>query len=204
MLNTKYVITENPETKTPVAQRNPEALGNAWLVNDIKWVKNADEEMSSLTNFNPRNTVVIDERYKSIIGNWQASGDSTATIRQTLYSPNKLAYEYNAAAPQLAVFSEIYYNEEKGWHAYLDGNKVPHARANYVLRAMALPAGKHQIEFKFEPQSVVAGSKIALAGSLLLFLFVFGTLGYTGYQKMKEEEAQLTTEKPKAATKKTK
>lgn len=204
MLNTKYVIVENPETKAPVAQRNPDALGNAWLVNDIKWVKNADEEMSSLTSFNPRQTVVIDERYKSIIGTWQASGDSSAAIRQTLYSPNKLAYEYNAAAPQLAVFSEIYYNEEKGWHAYLDGNKVPHARANYVLRAMTLPAGKHQIEFKFEPQSVVAGSKIALAGSLLLFLFVFGTLGYSGYQKLKEEEANAATEKPKAATKKSK
>ena len=98
----------------------------------------------------------------------------------------------------MAVFSEIYYDGGKGWNAYLDGKVVPHFRADYVLRAMALPAGSHQIEFKFEPKSVVLGNKIAYAGSFLLFAFVFGTLGFAGYRRMKEIEAEPQPE-PKTA-----
>lgn len=197
MLNTKYIIGQNPQTKEPMSQFNQTACGHAWFVNEIKWAKNADEEMASLTDFDPKNTVVIDERYKSLVGNWQAATDSAATIRLDEYTPNRLTYSSKASSPQLAVFSEIYYNEEKGWHAYLDGQLVPHFRCNYVLRGMALPAGAHKVEFKFEPKSYVTGNKIAYAGSFLLFAFVFGTLGFAGYKKMKDIEAE-----PKEETKK--
>ena len=199
MLNTKYIIGQNPQTKEPRSQLNQTACGHVWFVNEIKWAKNADEEMASLTDFDPKNTVVIDERYKSLVGNWQAATDSAATIRLDEYTPNRLTYSSKASSPQLAVFSEIYYNEEKGWHAYLDGQLVPHFRCNYVLRGMVLPAGSHKIEFKFEPKSFVTGNKIAYAGSFLLFAFVFGTLGFAGYKKMKEIEAEPKEEVKKKA-----
>jgi uncharacterized membrane protein YfhO len=110
------------------------------------------------------------------------------------YSPNRLKYATNSTSSGVVVFSEIYYDGEKGWHAYLDGKPVEHFRADYVLRAMAVPAGAHQVEFRFEPKSVIMGNKIAYAGSFLLFFFVFGTLGFTGYKKVQEIEAEPKAE----------
>ena len=135
--------------------------------------------------------------------------DSTGgMIKLMQYTPNKLQYASTSSSSELAVFSEIYYNNEKGWHAYLDGKAVEHFRANYVLRAMVIPAGNHNIEFRFEPKSIILGNKIAYAGSFLLFVFVFGTLGFTGYKKIKEIEAEPKEEprpkvepKPKAEAK---
>jgi hypothetical protein len=202
MLNTKYYIGSNPQTKEPMAQQNPGALGNAWFVNEIKWAKNADEEIGALTNFNPQTTVVIDERYKATVGNWQFAGDSTASIKLTEYTPNKLTYQSNSAASGLVVFSEIYYNNDKGWHAYLDGKPVEHFRCNYVLRGMVLPAGAHKVEFKFEPKSVTQGNTISYAGSFLLFLLVFGVLGFEGYKKFKAIEAEPAEAKAEKATSK--
>lgn len=207
MLNTKYFIVPNQQQQGagPMAQRNPGALGNAWFVNNIQWAENADAEMKALDNFDPKQTAVVDVRYKEVVGNVQPGGDSTATIRLVNYTPNKLDYEYTASAPGVAVFSEIYYNEEKGWNAYLDGQHVKHFRTDYVLRGMALPAGKHKVEFKFEPKSIVTGNKIAYAGSSLLFLFAFGILGFAGFKKYKEIEAEpavvKTTTKPTAKKK---
>jgi len=198
MLNTRYFITQHPETKQPVAQRNPGALGNAWLVHQIKWVKNADDEMAALTDFNPADEAVIDERYKNKVGTGEWTTDSAALIRLLQYSPNKLSYASNTTSPQLAVFSEVYYNEEKGWHAYIDGAPAEHFRANYVLRALVIPSGAHQVEFRFEPKPVVQGNKIAYAGSFLLFAFVFGTMGMAGYKKMKEVEAEPDVKEVKA------
>lgn len=203
MLNTKYIIQQHPETKQPIAQRNPDALGNAWFVQDIQWVKNADEEMAALTGFNPARTAVIDVRYKSLVGKESFEPDSAAVIRLLQYSPNKLTYAANAATSQLAVFSEIYYNENKGWNAYLDGKKVSHLRVNYVLRALPIPAGAHQLEFRFEPKSVIEGNKIAYAGSFLLFAFVIGTFGFAGFRKMKELESMPAEAKPSAVPFKT-
>lgn len=202
MLNTKYFIGSNPQTKEPMAQQNPGALGNAWFVSEIKWAKNADEEIGALTNFNPQSTVVIDERYKTAVGSWQYAGDSTASIKLTEYTPNKLTYQSNSAAAGLVVFSEIYYNNDKGWHAYLDGKPVEHFRCNYVLRGMVLPAGAHKVEFKFEPKSVTQGNTVSYAGSFLLFLLVFGVLGFEGYKKFKAIEAEPAEVKAEKATSK--
>ncbi|MBL7778729.1 MAG: YfhO family protein [Chitinophagales bacterium] len=190
MLNTKYFVIQNPQTKQPAVQQNPATCGNSWFVQQIKWAKNADEEMAALTDFDPTRTIVIDERYKTTIGNWTYAGDSSGNIKLLSYTPNKLTYESNATANQLAVFSEIYYNNGKGWNAYIDNQPVQHFRCNYVLRGMVVPSGKHQIEFKFEPRSVVTGNKISMAGSLLLYLFVLSTLGFAGYKKWKEIEAE--------------
>ncbi len=196
MLNTRYFIMEDPQTKQPVARRNPGALGNAWLLNEIKWVKSADEEMNALSNFNPASELIADERFKTLAAGNFSPPDSSAFIRQTSYSPNQLSYEYQSNSASVAVFSEIYYNEEKGWKAYLDGKEVPHFRANYVLRAMALPAGSHRIEFRFEPKSYVLGNQLSLAGSALIYLLLFGSLGLAWKQQQKNNSTTAEAKAP--------
>ena len=114
--------------------------------------------------------------------------DAQATIKLTDYKPNYLTYEAkNLKSDQLAVFSEIYY--DKGWDAYVDGNKVPHFRANYILRAMIIPAGDHKIEFKFEPKSYYVGEQVSLAGSVLLVLVLAAAL-YFEFRKKKVKVAE--------------
>jgi hypothetical protein len=199
MLNTKYFKVADEQGNQRVIP-NPAALGNAWLVSNIKHVANADEEINALsaTDFDPRSTAVINKEFDALVTDQSVGADSAATIKLDVYSPNKLTYSYNAASPKVAVFSEIYYAGEHGWKAYVDGKETPHFRANYVLRAMALPAGKHTVEFKFEPKSYYTGNKIAYAGSFILLAFVFGTLGFAGYKRSKEIEAE-----PKTASKPT-
>ncbi|HWB62391.1 MAG TPA: hypothetical protein VG603_02690, partial [Chitinophagales bacterium] len=206
MLNTKYFEVEDRKTKEPIAQRNPGACGNVWFVHEIKWVDNADQEIDALTNFQPLLTAVVDKRYKSQVPDNAIGSDSAGAIRLLEYTPNHLKYASNSTTSQVAVFSEIYYDGgTEGWQAYIDGKPVEHFRADYVLRAMVVPAGTHTIEFKFEPRSVVLGNKIDYAGSFLLFLFVFGILGFAGYNKYKEVEAEPTPQpKPVAAPEKTK
>lgn len=173
MLNTKYVIMRGEKEQPPRPQKNPGALGNAWFVEEVKWVANADSEIVALENFEPKFTAVIDQKFESELKNLTFQNDATAQIKLTDYKPNHLTYQSNSASEQLAVFSEIFY--DKGWNAYIDGKLSPHFRANFVLRAMRVPAGEHKIEFKFEPEAYYTGEKIALAGSVLLFLFVGAT-----------------------------
>jgi uncharacterized membrane protein YfhO len=94
----------------------------------------------------------------------------------TAYKPNALTYEYNSASPQVVVFSEIYYKGNEDWKSYIDGQEAPHFRANYLLRAMSLPAGKHTIEFKFDPVTIKEGQKIDLWSSIAFVAFVIGAL----------------------------
>lgn len=174
MLNTKYFIVRNPQDNSPLVQVNPDALGNAWFVQDWKIVPDADAEIKALDSLNTATTAVIDQRYKSEVDGLESGRDSTAMIRMTSYAPNKLKYVSTSSRPGLGIFSEIYY--PAGWNAYLDGNAVPHIRVNYVLRGMKIPAGNHEIEFRFEPEVYYTGEKIALAGSIaVLALFGFAT-----------------------------
>jgi hypothetical protein len=173
MLNTRYMIY-NPDGGVLT---NRYAAGNAWFVSELKWVKNADEEMKELSTFNPKRTALVDERFKEQLGGVQPQADSVSGIVLKSYEPNKLVYEANASKDQLAVFSEIYY--EKGWNAYVDGKLTPHVRADYILRAMKVSAGKHTIEFKFEPEGYKKGESIALMGSIALFAFVLGAAFWT-------------------------
>ncbi len=169
MLNTKYIIG-NGEAPPLV---NNQAYGNAWFVKDIKTVQSADEEIKALDNTDPKTTAVVDKRFEEQYKGFKFSADTTASIKLNAYASNHLVYESKAASPQLAVFSEIYY--DKGWKAYIDGAEAPHFRADYVLRAMQVPVGVHKIEFKFEPASYITGRKISLFGSiLLLIVFIAG------------------------------
>ncbi len=173
MLNTRYLIVPDKD-KNPAVRQNPGALGNAWFVKEINWVADADAEVAALDNFEPAQTVVVDKRYEEALRSFAIQYDPEATIKLVNYLPNHLTYETNASGNQLAVFSEIYYNQGKGWQAYLDGKPVEHQRGNYVLRIMAVPAGKHTLEFKFEPRAFYLGEKISLASSGLLLLTLVG------------------------------
>ncbi len=167
MLNTKYFIVSGQD-KQPQAQINPGAMGAAWFVDTVKMVPNADAEIAALESFNPRNIAFVDERFENTLQSFKPQQDSTATVKLISIVCNDLVYETQTALPQFCVFSEIYY--DKGWNVYVDGQKADYVRANYVLRAMVVPAGKHKIEFKFEPQVYITGEKISLAGSILLLL----------------------------------
>ena len=175
MLNTRYFIVKG-ENGAPTPQVNINALGNAWFADEIKYVPNADSELVALTGFDPQKTVIVDQLFKSSITAFPAAKDTAATIKLTAYQPNDLKYDYQSATEQLCVFSEIYY--DKGWNAYVDGKLSPYFRANYVLRAMVLPAGTHKIEFRFEPKSYVVGEKISFASSILIILLVLGFAGF--------------------------
>ncbi len=185
MLNAKYFITPG-QNGEPTAQQNPDALGNAWFVNEIKVVKNADEELKSVNNFNPRTIAFVDQRYNSYLNGKSLKQDTTATIKLTEYKPNALTYESNSASNQVAVFSEVYYRGNEDWKSYVDGQETPHFRADYVLRAMVVPAGKHKIEFKFQPRSVVVGTKIDLFSSIAFVLLIIGGL-VMDYRKNEDE-----------------
>ncbi len=170
MLNAKYFIMQNQQSGELLAQRNPSAMGNAWFVKELKWVANPDSELNALTNFNPSLTAVVDKKWEKDLQSGAFQFDSNATIKLKSYKADELVYEAQAATAQMTVFSEIYY--AKGWNAYVDGKLTPHLGVNYVLRGMVLPAGKHEVVFKFEPEAYYKGEKIAMAGSILLFLFV--------------------------------
>ena len=181
MLNTKYYIY-NPDAR-PL--RNPAALGNVWFVKDVKQVDNADDEIKAMDNFVPANMAIVDKRFGEQLTSFKGERDPLATIKLLDYKPNYLAYEAkNLKAAQVAVFSEIYYS--KGWNAYVDGAEAPYFRANFILRAMVVPAGNHKIEFKFEPKSYYVGEKISLAGSILLIL-VLGAAAFFEFKPKKEK-----------------
>lgn len=182
MLNAKYFIVQNPSNGEPIAQRNPNALGNAWFVKDVVVAKNADEEMSLLDSLNPKETAIIAEDYYKKINGFKPSYDTTATIKLTSYHPEKLTYESNANAAQLAVFSEIYYNSGLGWNAFIDGKPVEHVRVDYLLRGLEVPAGNHQIEFVFKPETHAKGESISLIFSILFFGGLAGAV-YFFYKK---------------------
>ena len=173
MLNAKYIIFSNQQTGQPMMQQNPEALGNAWFVQNWKIVPNADAEMKEMDSLDFKNTAVIDQRYANAVsGLSQNVVDSTASIviAENGYSPMQLTYNSSSSADRLAVFSEIHY--PAGWNAYIDGKPTDHIRLNYVLRGLKIPAGKHKIEFKFEPAVYAQGEKMALAGSMMLIVLL--------------------------------
>lgn len=172
MLNTKYFVFG--ETKNEVLT-NPGALGNAWFVSEIEKVNNPDEEISALNAINPESTAVIDAS-KFDIQKLDYPKDSSASIKLVEYKPNHLIYNSENPSEGVAVFSEIYY--PKGWEAYIDGEKEPILRVNYILRGLRIPAGKHKIEFKFEPKSYSIGNTVAMFSSIFLLVCALGLIFY--------------------------
>lgn len=175
MLNTRYFIVPGQDGQ-PTVQRNPDALGNAWFVNEVKIVNNADEELKALDKFEPRQTAFVDKRFAEQLQNFKSQPDTTAKIRLTDYKPNALTYESDAKTAQVAIFSEIYYRGGIDWKAYVDGQEAPHFRANYILRGMVVPAGKHKIEFKFDPPAVKTGQQIDRFAAFAWLLLMAGAI----------------------------
>jgi hypothetical protein len=168
MLNTKYLLF-GPARDNFLS--NPSANGNGWFVSSVEKVANANEELSRTAKINTRTTAVTsDARFSGTVNT-----DSAAMITLTDHIPYRLKYDANSASGGLAVFSEIYYPD--GWSAKIDGKEVPILRANYVLRALEIPAGKHAIEFVFAPNAYVIGDKITMASSWLVLLILLGTIG---------------------------
>ena len=183
-LNTKYIITSDPKSQALTVQRNPGACGNAWFVKSIKYVKNADDEMSAVSAFSAKDTAIIDQQYSPLIGTKPAAVDTTASIKLTDYSPDHMVYQSKAAVNSTAVFSEIYYN--RGWKMLIDEKEQPYFRADYLLRAAQIPSGNHKVEFIFHPSSYYIGEDISLAGSVLLIAALFGAI-YLETRKRKIE-----------------
>lgn len=170
MLNTKYIIY-NPGAENGFIT-NRYANGNAWFVSSIKTVPDANSEILALKDINPRYTAVIGNDFAKNVEGLVLKADSTAQIKLTSYKINDLVYESNAASEQLAVFSEIYYTP--GWDAFIDDKPAEHFRADYVMRALRVPAGKHKIEFKFQPKTYKTSNTISLVGSLGILLVLAG------------------------------
>jgi hypothetical protein len=181
MLNTKYVIY-NPDAP-PLENRK--ALGNAWFTENPLLVQNANEEISMINRIDPSKQAVIDNRFKDLVTKSSYPGSPGDTIYLLSYEPNELVYKSSSSGEKLAVFSEIYY--PAGWKSFIDGKETPHFRANYVLRGMVIPAGQHEIRFKFEPSSYKTGTSISYASSGIFILLIIGYLFKSFRSKNKGE-----------------
>jgi hypothetical protein len=173
MLNTKYIIY-NPEAPAIVNTNN---YGNAWFAEKPVIVNNANEEIATLNTINPAIEAVIDKVFKDqITGAFYpvAEGEKIELVSS---KSNELIYKSSAQTDKLAVFSEIYY--PAGWKCYLDGQENKYFRADYVLRAMIVPAGNHEIRFSFQPASYIVGNKISLVSSVILILLIAGYLAFS-------------------------
>lgn len=182
MLNTKYIILDG--NSAPIENRS--AMGNAWFVKDYELVNTPNDEISTLKQIIPSETAVINKEFEHIIKDKGFNFDENATIQLSSYAPNKLEYKTSAANEQLAIFSEVYY--PKGWEAYIDGSKADHFRADYILRAMIVPAGDHTITFEFKPQSYYSGSNISAISSSILLLALLGSIVFYGIRYYRKKD----------------
>lgn len=179
MLNTKYFIVDDNN-----AQINPDALGNAWWVEKVDYVNTPKDEMAYLTDFIADSTAVADVKFKPILGDSFAPKVQGDTIYETSYAPNELNYCAVTQNGGIAVFSEVYF--PWGWKATIDGNPVEIARVDYVLRALKVPAGKHNINFKFEPDAVITADRIAYAAISIIYVAVLASIGFALWQNRKQ------------------
>ena len=181
MLNVKYLIQTNKKGEK-IAIHNTQANGNAWFVKELKTVPNADAEMKALDKLDTKNVAInTPADFKSPRGLTLFKVDSSATIKLTAYEPNDLKYVSNNVNNGYAVFSEMYY--KKGWNAYIDGKLNDHFRVDYALRGLSIPAGKHNIEFKFEPQVIKTGGTISLISFIGILLLLGGGIYYETKRK---------------------
>ena len=178
MLNTRYFIFPLQGGQT-VPLANPFALGNAWFVDEVDYVNNANEEIEAIHGLNPTEKAIVDKKFESVIQSLPS--DSTATIELVAYEPNYLKYEVSSDKGGTVVFSEIYY---PGWKSTIDGQEVAHGRANYILRAMNVPAGQHVVEFRFDPTSLHVTENIAFVALGLLLVLATITV-YLSFRRPK-------------------
>ena len=155
-------------------------MGACWLVKNIHYVKDGNEEMKALDSINLKDNAIVQEKYKSLIPS-APTYDSTASINLVRNVNDTIVYASSAKTNQFAVLSEIYY--DKGWNAFIDGKKTDYLRVDYALRGIPLPAGNHTIEFKFEPQSYKTGNTLALIASLAAYILLL-VAGWMEWRKM--------------------
>ncbi|MBL8010267.1 MAG: hypothetical protein JNJ64_06635 [Flavobacteriales bacterium] len=182
MLNTRYLITDPSRP----ALLNVNAFGPAWFVNDVRWVKDADAEILALREVGPDTVAVVDERWRSALGDAPLTPDPSASVTLDSYAANALRYTVRSANGGVVVFSEIWYGPD--WQATLDGQPVEHVRADHVLRAMRVPAGEHVVEFRVASRSYALGNTLSLAGGLLILLAVAGA-GFGWWRQVRFEHA---------------
>ncbi|KJD32750.1 membrane protein [Tamlana sedimentorum] len=175
MLNTKYIVAQDQEGNM-FPYKNDEANGNAWFVETLTKVDSANDEIKLLDSLNNKERAIYSAQNTMLEVKPNYLVDSLAKIELKEVTPNYLKYESNNQNEGFAVFSEVYY--PFGWKTFIDGKPVEHMRVDYVLRGLVIPAGKHSIEFKFDPDVVKTGSKITLASSILLFLLILGGIFY--------------------------
>ena len=178
MLNTKYLIV-GPQGQQPIAVRNKSAMGNAWFVNKVDYVDNANEEMDGIGKIDLHHEAVADKKFEQILGK-SAQNDSTATATLVGYEPNNLTYDVNSKNGGVVVFSEIYYPE---WTATVDGQPTEVGRVNYVLRAVNVKPGKHKIVLDFHPKSVSVTETISYIASVILLLAIIGIVVFEWRKK---------------------
>jgi hypothetical protein len=166
MLNTKYIIAQDPQTNQASLIPNAEAFGPCWLVQNVKLVDDRVAAILAIGNTNLKDTAIVEKIFSSNIV--QPQKDSSSTIKMVKFDNDTMEYEADCKGPQFAVFSEIYYS--KGWNVYIDGKQSEYINTNYILRGMSIPAGKHSIKFVFEPDSVRKGRSIMYIASFLIVL----------------------------------
>jgi len=184
MLNTKYIII-NPDIPPLV---NNSALGNAWLVDSYHLVDSPDEELEMVNNIDPAREVVANIQYSNKFEGIRADSIPLGNIALTRYKANELVYDYVSPRATIAVFSEIYY--PRGWNAYVDGQPAEHFSVNYVLRAITIPEGRHEIVFRFEPRSYEVGNIVSLGGSIVLYLLIAASVYYLVKRKIRPVNAE--------------
>lgn len=205
MMNAKYIV--RPEG---AVVKNEEAYGNAWFPRHLQVLPTADDELDALGALNPKDSAIVAASYAAPLQGLDLSkADTAARIRLTSYHPERLSYEYSSATEQLAVFSEIYYPEDKGWHCYINDQRVPGmTKVNYLLRGLKVPPGQNmKLEMRFEPQSFLIGSTVSMVASVLALLaFIFGLLWYFRRATVEDPNRLVdvvpekkAVEKPKAA-----
>ena len=185
MLNAKYILLGS--LQEPRAEINPNANGNAWFVSDIQFVKTPNEEIKAVGEIDNKKTAVVSVEDQKYFEGKNLQSDSTAVIELKNYQPNQLEFKTQSKTPQLAVFSEIYY--PKGWKMLLDGKEVPYIKANYLLRAVFVPAGNHEVRMVFEPEVIEKGKMISMSAfGIFLLLSVGGFLKFRRKPDVKNTE----------------
>jgi len=154
-------------------------------VDEVRWVKNADEEILALSEIDPATTALVDERYRTVLGSTTVVPDPSASVALTQYETNELTYLVRSNNGGLVIFSEIWYGPD--WHATVDGQPVDHVRANYILRGLPVPAGEHTVVFKVSSEPFNTSRPVAMASSALVLLVVIGALVWQARTALRAE-----------------
>ena len=186
MMNMKYAVISAGENNGQLVVENPNAMGNAWFVDNVVVAQNPNEESDALNTIDLHNTLVTDVKFNDFVKDFRPHRDTTAKIQLTKYAPDHVEYDYTAAEDGIAVFSEIYY--PYGWNAYIDGKPTEHFRANYALRALNVPAGQHHIRFEFRPATIEKWGKVAIASKYVMNLTILSIIGFAIYRNVRRKK----------------